>query len=162
MTKMGGGGRRNVLTGILLDMGFKPKEFVRDVLGLNYQTYLYRVRKGQLKDEDYKKILTALNMTYEQVFWRDRVRQQPIISQAPPAEREYVEQPFYASAIEVMPRKALSEPPVVPDPPAPPVDNRELKEFKQTVPPHEPPKKEPDVNPAPTPFIAEDIDFTDL
>jgi len=65
-------GRSNILTEIIHNMGYKTKDFVDKFLGLNYNTYCYRVRNGQLKTEDIDRILDATGLTYEQIFRAER------------------------------------------------------------------------------------------
>jgi len=51
--------------------GMTMREFADQVMGLKYGTFMYRIRNGCLRLEDYFKILGALpGYTFETLFWK--------------------------------------------------------------------------------------------
>lgn len=51
--------------------GMTMREFADQVMGLKYGTFLYRIRNGCLRLDDYFKILGALpGYTFETLFWK--------------------------------------------------------------------------------------------
>lgn len=49
----------------------KPIEFAKNILGIKYTTYCYRVRKGQLRLKDYIKIMEATGLSWPELFLSD-------------------------------------------------------------------------------------------
>ncbi len=49
-------------------LGLSTADFAKEKLGINYQTFLYRVRVGKLSHEDIWRILHYTGKTYEQLF----------------------------------------------------------------------------------------------
>ena len=97
-------GKTNILTNLLQGAGWRPQDFAREVLGLNYSTYTYRVRKGQLRINDYQRILGALGKTWEEVFGSVEVIARPVPKKAEEVKgqtkREPNAVPFVADEID--------------------------------------------------------------
>jgi hypothetical protein len=56
------------LTLAIRAIGFTPSAFAEEKLGISYQLFRYRVRKGRLTLEDYWKILHLTGKTFENLF----------------------------------------------------------------------------------------------
>ncbi len=56
------------LTLAIRAIGLTPSSFAEDKLGISYQLFRYRVRKGRLTLEDYWKILFYTGRTFENLF----------------------------------------------------------------------------------------------
>jgi len=56
------------LTLAIRAIGMKPSTFAEEKLGISYQLFRYRVRKGRLTLEDYWKILHLTGKSFETLF----------------------------------------------------------------------------------------------
>lgn len=102
--------------------GMTMREFADQVMGLKYGTFMYRIRNGCLRLEDYFKILGALpGYTFETLFWkqlpvaisaRQPVETIPAIEIIPEPLRERI---FAAPFPPEQKKEATSAPFVLPD-----------------------------------------------
>jgi len=75
-----GKAQNSELTLAIKEKGFSGPNFATEKLGVSYQIFRYRVRKGRLTLEDYWKILHLTGKTFEQLFPNPHVQKPKPIS----------------------------------------------------------------------------------